>query len=270
MASVYHRKDIIVFILLIPIINTINYFITYTNISFNLYFFTTFLIDTLQGYLAWLLIRFVILRLEKRYPLEDFSWKRLLSQLAFTCILGLSVIVLLTELLNAMVKDTPVPNNFYTHDIFIYLIWILVINGIYIGMYYYHVWKTSAANLHKEQTLKSVGISLKIGNKNTKIPLSDVHGFYVEDGSTYIIDQQLKIHLMDNSLDGIEKKVSDKMFFRVNRQFLLKRNSILSYRRIGDGKLLLTIALGNSFPSEITMSRLKAPAFKKWFMEDVL
>ncbi len=270
MVSAYHRRDIIFFLVLIPIINALNYFITYTNVSLNLYFFVTFLIDTCLGYSAWLLIRFIILELEKKYPLKNFTWQRLAVQLLLTSVLGLSIIVIVTVAINFFARDTPIPNNFYTHDIFIYLVWILVINGIYIGIYYYHIWKTSEEQLLREQELKTTGVTVRIGAKNTKVPLININGFFAEQGATFIIDQHSKTHLVDNSLEVIERNLSEKIFFRVNRKFILKRNVILSYKRIKDGKLVLTISLGTTFPTEIIVSRLKAPSFKKWFTEDVL
>ena len=46
-------RDIIFFIIAIPIINAFNYYLTYTKISFNSHTLLTFLIDTVEGYAAW-------------------------------------------------------------------------------------------------------------------------------------------------------------------------------------------------------------------------
>lgn len=265
------NKDVIIFIALIPIINAINYFITYSDVTFNSYFLLTFLIDTIQGYFAWLIIRFIILKLEKSHPFLDFTWSRLLKQLFLTCSLGLLVIIITTEILNFIFKTTPVPSSFYKHDIFIYLIWILVINGIYIGIYYYNIWKNSEEILSKERTLKTDGVTVKIGDKNIKIPLNSINGFYVEGGFTFVIDQQSRTNIVDGSLESLESKLPKQLFYRVNRKYLLNRSTIVSFKRIDDGKLELSIALDNDhFPSTIKMSRLKAPDFKKWFSEDLV
>jgi hypothetical protein len=227
--------------------------------------------DTIQGYLAWLIIRYIILKLEKFHPFINFTWQRLLSQLFITCFLGLLVIIITTEILNFIFKSTPVPINFYTHDIFIYLIWILVINGIYIGIYYYNVWKDSEEILSQERTLKTDGVTVKIGDKNIKIPLDMIKGFYAEEGLTYVIEHGSKINIVDNSLESLESKLPKQLFYRVNRKYLLKRTTIVSFKRIENGKLELTIALDQEqFQSTIIVSRLKASDFKKWFSEDLL
>ena len=66
--TIWQKKDIKLFLVLIPIINLVNYFITYDNVILNTYFFLTLLVDTLQGYLAWLIIRYIIIRMEKKSP----------------------------------------------------------------------------------------------------------------------------------------------------------------------------------------------------------
>jgi hypothetical protein len=63
--------------------------------------------------------------------------KRIIVQLLISSAIALLVIIVLTEILNWLAKDTPVPLNFYTNDIFIFLIWFLFVNGIYVGLCYY-------------------------------------------------------------------------------------------------------------------------------------
>ena len=265
--TIWQRKDIKLFMVLIPIINLVNYFITYDNVILNTYFFPTLLVDTLQGYLTWLIIRYIIIRMEKKSPLLNFTFQRLFLQLFYTCLSGLIFIILATEILNTIAKDKPVPLNFYQLDIWIYAIWILVVNGIYIGMYYYLIWKSS----EKDNQLKTDGISVKIGSKNTKIAMNDINGFYVEDGLSYLIDSKFKTYIINSSLDNLEKIIPPSLFFRVNRKFILHRNSITSFKRIENNKLVIFTLNENSLlPNEINISRLKAPAFKKWFEEDTI
>ena len=50
-------NDILLFLILIPFINALNYYLTYDNISFNVHTLVTFLIDTFDGFAAWWGIR---------------------------------------------------------------------------------------------------------------------------------------------------------------------------------------------------------------------
>ena len=58
-AAVNYR-DVPLFLVLIPCINALNYYLTYSHIAFNWHTVLTFTIDTLQGYAAWLAIRAII------------------------------------------------------------------------------------------------------------------------------------------------------------------------------------------------------------------
>ena len=126
-------KDIALFLVLIPVANALNYYLTYQQIGFNWYTLLTFSIDTLVGYAAWLGIRAIILFLDRKIPYIYNPLRRILIQLGFTTVAALLIIILLTELVNAIAKDKPVPESFYRFDLFIFISWFFVINGIYIG-----------------------------------------------------------------------------------------------------------------------------------------
>ena len=123
-------NDIRLFLVLIPFINALNYYLTYTPIIFNSHTIITFLLDTAEGYAAWCGIRFVIIYLDKKILYESNPLKRILIQLVLSSVVGLMIIIGLTELINFIVKDRPVPSSFYQFDIFIFLIWFLTAKWI--------------------------------------------------------------------------------------------------------------------------------------------
>jgi DNA-binding LytR/AlgR family response regulator len=67
------------------------------------------------------------------------------------------------------------------------------------------------------------------------------------------------------TLDELEELVDPNVFFRANRQYLVNLDAITGYQPHHSGKLLLTLRQVN--PPEITISKEKAPLFKKWFEE---
>src|SRR6476659_9685745 len=93
-------NDIILFLILIPFINALNYYLTYTNIPFNSHTLITFLIDTFDGYAAWWGLRSVVIFLDKKMPYEVNPLKRILAQLFSTSAVGLLIIIILTEIIN--------------------------------------------------------------------------------------------------------------------------------------------------------------------------
>ena len=58
------------------------------------------------------------------------------------------------------------------------------------------------------------------------------------------------------------------MFFRLNRQYIIHRNTVSGFKRTGDGKLDVLVNSSNIFPESIQVSRIKAAGFKNWFQPE--
>src|SRR6187551_3267396 len=134
MAASKKYNDIKFFLVAIAFISAFNYYLTYTNIRFNWFLVLTYTIDTVQGWLAWWAVRSIIIYLDKTLPYTDRPLKRILVQLVVTTLVGLLIIILLTEMVSWMARGRFAPVGFYLFDILIIMIWFFVINGIYIGM----------------------------------------------------------------------------------------------------------------------------------------
>ncbi len=260
----YH-PDVLLFLVLIPFISAFNYYLTYSNIQLNGFLLLTFTIDTVQGYCAWWGVRSFILYLDKKWPYENGLGRRIVLQLFSTLFIGLLIISLLTELVSLIAKGKPAPLNFYTIDLFIISIWFFVINGIYLGLYFYHRYQESEARRHQENQIKSDGIFVKQGKQDIRLSYDDLEGFYV-DGD-YAVACQLggkKFYLIQ-SLDKIEKTLPLAHFYRLNRQYIVHRQIVSGFKRADNGKILVLLNKTTYFPTEIPVSRLRAPSFKGWF-----
>jgi hypothetical protein len=264
------QTDVTLFLVLVPIFTLVTYLVTYTGVVYDLDFAKAFAIDTANGYICWLVIRWIIRKIEKQHTREYFSKARFAKLIIFTFTGGVVTTILLPNghpFIHGKRYATD-QAGIWTHDLLIYLMWILAINFIYILMRYYDIWRKSEAKLEIEKSLKTEGISVKIGDRNVKVQLRDICGFFVEDGLTYMIDCNFKTYIVDSSLDNLEQKLPERYFFRVNRKYILHRNSIVSFKRIEDSKLMIATLAEKPLPGELPMSRLKAPTFKKWFEQD--
>jgi DNA-binding LytR/AlgR family response regulator len=260
----YH-PDIALFLILIPIISAINYYLTYSNIRLNAFLALTFTIDTIQGYAAWWAARYFILLFDRKMPFETSPRRRVLVQLAVTSFVGLSVIAILTEIVSVIAKGHTAPLSFYTIDLLIIAIWFIVVNGIYVGLHFYNQWQWSEARRQEENRIKSGGLMVKQGKLDVRLEFEDLTGLYV-DGE-YVVACQAggKKYYLDQSLDRAENLLPSALFFRLNRQFILHRRMVTGFRRSENGKLTAQLATHDIFPPEIPISRTKAPAFKSWF-----
>lgn len=263
-----YYPDIQLFLALIPFISAFNYYLTYTDIRLSWFLLLTFSIDTVQGYMAWWAVRSLIIYLDKKWPYQQGGLKRIVFQIAATTVIGLLIISLLTELVSWIAKGRPAPLSFYTVDLFIISIWFLVINGVYIGLYYYNQWQQSEAKRKNEQRLKSEGFIVKSGKRDVKLGFRELIGFYVNGDYATAVDKQGRKYYLDDSLDKIEQKLPAAFFFRLNRQYILHRQQISGYVRAENGKLRVLLHPNNDFPQEIPVSRTKAPQFKSWFQPE--
>jgi len=262
-----YRPDVTLFLVLIPFISAFNYYLTYSNISLRWFLVITFVLDTVQGYIAWWAVRSLIFYLDRKLPFHQGLLKRIVVQLVTTIVLGLAILIALTELTSWIARGKPAALNFYTTDIFIISIWFFVINGIYIGFYFYNQWKTLEAERHEEKRERTDGLVVKQGKQDIKLIFETVAGFSVE--GEYVVAFQLtgKKFFVDQSLDKLEKTLPS-IFFRLNRQYIVHRQVIRGFRRAENGKLDVLITATEHFPGEITVSRTKASAFKSWFQPD--
>lgn len=264
-----YQSDVLIFLVLIPLISAFNYYLTYSNIQFNGFLLLTFTIDTVQGYLAWLGVRHFIFYLDEKWPYEQGPVKRILFQLASTTFIGLFIISLLTEMVSLLARGEMAPLHFYTVDLFIISIWFLVMNGIYIGLYYYHRWQEAESRYQREERLESEGIVVTQGKKDIMLKFENLDGFYVDGNYVVACDQNAKKYYLDQqmSLSRLEEILPAHLFYRPNRQCILHRSVIRGYKRAGNGKIEIlpdaSFSLSGHFPMSI--SRTKAPSFKVWF-----
>ncbi|MFS4449013.1 LytTR family transcriptional regulator DNA-binding domain-containing protein [Maribacter sp. 2307UL18-2] len=182
-----------------------------------------------------------------------------------TMFLGLAIISFLTELSSFIAKGERAPLHFYTVDLIIIGIWFFFINAIYLGLYYYNQWKKTEKKIADEKKLKADGFIVKLGKKDLKLDFESLAGFFVDEEYTIAQDIGGKRFYLDDSLERIENSVPADAFFRLNRKYIINRNMISGFQRIENGKILVLLHENEFFPIKISVSRLKAPSFKRWF-----
>ena len=262
----YH--DIKFFLIAIAFISAFNYYLTYTNIRLNWFLALTYTLDTVQGWLGWWAMRSIIIYLDKKLPYGQKPMKRIGIQLLLTIPAGLLVISLLTELVSWIVRGRFAPVSFYLFDLFIISVWLLVINGIYIGMHYYAEWRKSELQRQEEKKIRVGGYSVKHGKENRLVPFQDILGFYADEGYIVLLTWDNKKYFPDRSLDKIEELLPEELFFRLNRQYIVHRKAMSGFKRLVDGKIEVQVNLVENFPKAIQVSRTRAVPFKNWFQPD--
>ena len=256
--------EIRLFLVLVPLINIFNYYLTYNNISFSWRTAITFIIDTMLGYAAWTAVHLIIQYLDKKFPFEKNILRRLLIQITTTLLAGMSIIILLTVIIHYSLKDDPLPIGFFTYDIFIISVWFLVINGIYVSVHFYCEWQAAQNKRDEENRIKAGGLKVKSGKQEIILRFEEIAGFNMDGEYVVCFTLAGKKFLLDQSMEKLEKLLPSPWFFRLNRQFLLHRQIITGFERAENGKLNVLVK-PSPFSSPINVSRIRAADFKNWF-----
>lgn len=121
------------------------------------------------------------------------------------------------------------------------------------------------------QTLQNnKGLILSIGNKKEIVHHSEILCLYSNQKITYLININHKQIVVDESLEKLEERLGNHRFFRVNRQFIIVSELVREYKTLSDGKINIMLKPSPNLPSSISVSRLKAHAFRKWMEKQVI
>jgi membrane protein implicated in regulation of membrane protease activity len=105
---------------------------------------------------------------------------------------------------------------------------------------------------------------VKLGNRTSFIGFDDVLYIYSKNKIAFIVNREGKEFIHDESLDKLDNHLPREKFFRANRQFILTRHIISEIKAVGNGKVDVIIQSGNESTINISVSRLKAHAFRDW------
>ncbi len=114
---------------------------------------------------------------------------------------------------------------------------------------------------------KKSRLIVKRGEENVALRVEDVAFIYREGTLVIVMDLELKKYLCAKNLMQLENELDDRMFFRVNRKYLVNINCIKSYRSFEKVKLEVNLSFPN-LNHQIIVSQETAPFFKKWISEE--
>ncbi len=95
-----------------------------------------------------------------------------------------------------------------------------------------------------------------------KIETKDIAYFYTENRVMYAVMNDAKQHVIDLTMEKLEEQLDPFEFFRANRSYILKIDTVRKFENYFGGKLI--VRLTPPHEEAITISRLKASAFRQW------
>jgi DNA-binding LytR/AlgR family response regulator len=103
---------------------------------------------------------------------------------------------------------------------------------------------------------------IKVGEHFKSILATDIRCFYIRERCVFLFTEAGKSYPVDYSLEKIEEVIDSRIFFRVNRNFIVKYSCIKDIISYSSSRL--KIVLDGWTEDEIIVSRERVSDFKAW------
>ena len=129
-------RDTLIQCIAIPLIVLISHYLTYDGSDSVGWFIYEMITDGIKVFLVWITIRAVIYFLDRRLPWSGNALRRLGVQLLLTTVCGMLMLTVTVLIDYSLFR--PYPMNHYSFDLVVALLFILLVNAIYIILYYHY------------------------------------------------------------------------------------------------------------------------------------
>ncbi|MTI41168.1 LytTR family DNA-binding domain-containing protein [Fulvivirga lutimaris] len=215
---------------------------------------------------------FIDLRLSLKYNWIVYPLKRFLFNLLFLVLALLFVINIIGLGYMWIIEN----DYFNWHQLLIINLITFFISLVFTIInwtsFFFKNWRASEIVLSESQTkLNSLItkvekadeiIHLQKGNSKYAVRVADVREARSEHGVVKVYRQDHEHFIYDGSLSELSGLLPDDWFFSIGRNRIVHRESIIRITSSTYGKILISI-VGSK--EEITVSRLKASKFRKWY-----
>lgn len=104
---------------------------------------------------------------------------------------------------------------------------------------------------------------IRVGQTLKTVDVNDVAYIYTEDKITFLISNEGKRYPIDYSLEKLEAELDKEIFFRINRQFIVRVSAITKMVTVSKSRVKLYLEPSSS---ETIVSTERSGKFKKWLV----
>ncbi len=106
---------------------------------------------------------------------------------------------------------------------------------------------------------------IKVGEKIKVIHIEDIPAFYSLEKATFILTSERRNYVLDYSLDQLQTLLDPKLFFRINRKFIISLNYIDEIFTWSNSRLKIKVP--GLEEENIIVARDRTKEFKEWLGE---
>jgi two-component system, LytTR family, response regulator len=104
---------------------------------------------------------------------------------------------------------------------------------------------------------------VKLGDHIKSITSDQISLLFADGRDVYLITNQLRKFIIDYTLESLEEILDPKIFYRVNRSYIVNIGAIQDVIVYSNSRLRITPSI--KWEPEIIVSREKVSEFKEWF-----
>jgi hypothetical protein len=198
--------------------------------------------------------------LNRRVPWHGRFSRRLVLQFALVVLVPAGFAILLTWLQYVFVYDQDIiATGYFAREFLAEMLLILIVNLVLVISYLLG---------HRQSDPVSDGDDnrgyLQAIRGHDHIPVSEEDTAYIwlKHDVLYLKTIAGEKLLLRGTLDHYETLLPQKVFFRANRQWIIRKDACRSYRPVAHGKIEVTLEPGHETP--VVVSQKKAARFRAW------
>lgn len=119
--------------------------------------------------------------------------------------------------------------------------------------------------IKKENNYKTHFLIPVKSDKFIPLEVDSIMLIYISEGVVKAIDNENNQYVFSQTLDELTEMLNPKLFFRVNRQFLVSKKAIRDVSIWFNGRLVLNLKNKDLIDEKIIVSKARASDFKEWF-----
>jgi DNA-binding LytR/AlgR family response regulator len=104
--------------------------------------------------------------------------------------------------------------------------------------------------------------TIKVGEHLKVFEVDEIDGFLSQHKTSYLLTKQGREYPLEKSLEEIDSLLSPKLFFRINRSFIIHINAIKDIISYSNSRL--RIVLKHELDEPLIVSRERVKDFKEW------
>ncbi len=241
-------------------------YLTYSNIKADLIHGYYILTLVFQVTLTWEIFLSFLKYLDRKIDWEISITRRLLTQITVGTIiilLSFTFIQFMLYPLDLLIIKGHRLHGYWNFDIFICFLLALIIQLVYV--IYYFLYHPKNLTYSAQNDVAKMDFISRIGNRQIVLSENEILCFFTENKTVFALTRNKNKFVLDLSLEKIIKKLSSTDFYRVNRQFILRKSCIKEIKSKPNNRLFIETDFYSEITSPIIISRKNTPQFRKWF-----